>query len=569
MGIFDKKGIFETIKDVVGLSEEARQLRKVARLERQVADEPRNLEAWEQLRQCYEFLGKTDEHARCCLKIGNIYFAMQSYDIALTYYEIAESLFQFVNIPLLKQKTLAYLNCQRLDDAYRTARTVIEEYVRQDERSAALEFLRLLPSFGPFNTRWKRELGDLIPGREGKTGSLLRTSWRSIPKFVPALHSTPEEPLGELIVVEPNTQLTVSNFYSKLFDVGAQDESSVGKASDESAVQPLEAPVMTKLSGFRVLLIARDDNFKYKLSNLLTGLGATLLYAPSADTAKGFFSYELPSLVLVQMIPGDWQWYQIYTFVLGHCETEDIPVVCVSEFRDDTQFAQALDAGVADCWAWPLSPTEFASRVLKVYHASFDERGAITGSLAEISLPDLLQMLEGCRKTGVLVLKKGSSDFGSIYFSDGRAIDAKYKRWEGENAFYRLLKWVDGSFRFSPQLEVDRPENIRDTVQGMLMEAMKRLDEQEKLLPSLPPGNLVLCLRPFNSKTINLNPAYPRLMALFDGQRTMASCVEELDMDTEALELIISLYSRGLLCTAEELAHPLPELPTADDDDMS
>lgn len=562
MGIFDKN-IFEAIKDAVGLSEEAKQLRRAARLEQQVADEPRNLEAWEQLRQCYDLLGKTNEYARCCVKIGNIYFAMQNYDIALSYYEIAEPLFQFTNIPLLKQKTLAYLNCQRLDDAYRTARTVIEEYVKQDERGAALEFLRLLPSFGPFNTRWRRELGDLIPGKEGKTG-LLKTSWRSIPKFVPNLPDVPdvrEEKQGELLIVEPNPQLNLSSFYPKLFESDLQEPD---ESSPEAVVQP-EYPQTAKLSSLRVVLVASDNSFKSKLSSLLTGLGAVVLEASSVDTALSFFSYELPSLVLVQMSPEDWQWYQLYTFVLGHCETEDIPVVCVSEFRDDTQFAQALDAGVADCWVWPMSQTEFASRVLRVYHTSFDERSAITGNLTEISLPDLLQMLEGCRKTGVLVLKNGS-DFGSIYFSDGRAIDARYKRWDGEGAFYRLLKWVEGNFRFSPQLEIDRPENIRDTVQGMLMEAMKRMDEQEKLMPSLPPGDLVLHLRPFNSKTINLNPAYPRLMALFDGQRTVASCVEELEMDTEALELIVSLYGRGLLCTAEQLTRPLPELPPEDDD---
>ncbi len=567
MGIFDKKGIFETIKDVVGLSEEARQLRKAARLEQQVADEPRNLEAWEQLRQCYDFLGKTNEQARCCVKLGNIYFAMQSYDIALSYYELAEPLFQFANIPLLKQKTLAYLNCQRLDDAYRTARTVIEEYVRHDERNAALEFLRLLPSFGPCNTRWRRELGDLIPGKEGKTGSLLKTSWRSIPKFVPSLQAASEEKLGELVVVEPTAHLTASNFYSKLFEVESNAAPSVDETIPDT-VQALEAPPLTKLSGFRVLLAARNDNFRGKLSNLLTGLGAVVLEASSSDMAKSFFSYEFPSLVIVQMLPGDWEWYQIYTFVISHCETEDIPVICVSEFKDDTQFAQALDAGVSDCWTWPLSQKEFASRVLRIYHTSVDELSAIKGTLTEISLPDLLQMLEGCRKTGLLILKK-VSDFGVIYFNDGRAVDARYKRWEGENAFYRLLKWVDGNFRFSPQVEINRPENIKDTVQGMLMEAMKRLDEQEKLLPSLPAGDLVLYLRPFNSNTVNLNPAYPRLMALFDGQRTMASCVEELEMDIEALELIISLYGRGWLCTAEDLTRPLPEPPTEDDDSIN
>lgn len=561
MGVFDKKGIFESLKDAVGLSEEARLVRKAAKLEQQIVDEPRNLEVWEQLRQCYEALGQTQDQARCCFRIGNIYFSMQYYDTALRYYEMADSLFGEPNIPLLKQKALACINVQKLEDAYHTARTVIKEYVNRGERDAALGFLRLLPSLGPSNNKWRRELAELIPGNEGKTGSLvMRTSWRAIPKYVPQAvqqqAQVSESSSGELLFVEPKMPFMVSAFYSKLFE---SDLDEVVEEVEEDAAVSQEVALTTKLAGMKILVIVRDERFRNKLMPNLMGLGAEILEAVSTEVAKQFFSYELPSMVLVHTLPGDWEWYQIYTFVIGFCETEDIPVICLAETRDEQQMIQALDAGVADYWVWPLSRSELSSRLLRIYHRSSEESSGISGSLAEISLPDVLQLLEGCRKTGVLTVKCGS-EFGSFYFNDGRVVDARYKRWDGELAFYRLLKWTEGFFRFSPRPPIETPENITDSVQGMLMEAMRRMDEQEKLLPNLPPRELVLHLRPVNSRTTLLNPAYPRLMALIDGQKTVADCLEDLNMDPEAMELMINLYGRGVLCTVDQL----DQLPDAD-----
>src|SRR5687768_7149356 len=177
MGIFDKSGLFERLEHAVGFSEEARAQRKIERLQEMIAETPADVELWEALAQCYEIVDDKPELRNCYRKLGALYQSLQDFDVALGYLQRAESLMPGYHIPLLKQQLSIYFTCQRLEEAYAAARNIILAHIGAGDREAALNFLRLLPSFGPSNIKWRRELGELIPGKEGKTESLLRSTW--------------------------------------------------------------------------------------------------------------------------------------------------------------------------------------------------------------------------------------------------------------------------------------------------------------------------------------------------------------------------------------------------------
>jgi hypothetical protein len=84
---------------------------------------------------------------------------------------------------------------------------------------------------------------------------------------------------------------------------------------------------------------------------------------------------------------------------------------------------------------------------------------------------DLVQTFEIGRKTGYISSR--ASAVGTIYFKEGRVIDAELGRLKGENAFYRMLNSRTGEFdvQFSA---LDRPERIEVSTQGLLMEGMRR-----------------------------------------------------------------------------------------------
>src|SRR5882757_7565303 len=74
-----------------------------------------------------------------------------------------------------------------------------------------------------------------------------------------------------------------------------------------------------------------------------------------------------------------------------------------------------------------------------------EEAPRMSGSLEEIPLPDLLQLLGTSRKTGVLVLQTDSRE-GRIYLSEGKV---RFANIEGSDvralkAVYRMLDWHKG-----------------------------------------------------------------------------------------------------------------------------
>jgi CRP-like cAMP-binding protein len=103
----------------------------------------------------------------------------------------------------------------------------------------------------------------------------------------------------------------------------------------------------------------------------------------------------------------------------------------------------------------------------------------VLGKLSMISLPELSQTLNMNSRTGTLILYSGNSR-GEVYFDSGNIIDVLLDNTTGEEAFYALLAWPEGDFRFKPGDPGKERKILMDTM-GLLMEGLRRLDEKEKV----------------------------------------------------------------------------------------
>lgn len=147
--------------------------------------------------------------------------------------------------------------------------------------------------------------------------------------------------------------------------------------------------------------------------------------------------------------------------------------------RDDAQ--KAFELGVLDFVAKPAQPDVLVAKL----KAMLDQRSAssstakkvsgVSGSLREMGLPDLVQILSQSRKTGSLHLQNGK-DTGEVHFESGAVVDARYGKLTGADAFYALVKMQDGEFAFDPDFRPgDRVINLSS--EGLLLEGLRRLDE--------------------------------------------------------------------------------------------
>ena len=110
----------------------------------------------------------------------------------------------------------------------------------------------------------------------------------------------------------------------------------------------------------------------------------------------------------------------------------------------------------------------------------------LKGSLAELPLPDLIEMTSLGGKSGRLTLyDEEGAVCGELAFRDGRLVGAACGELGAEKAFYALLALKDGAFDFDPAAELD-DESCDLSTASLLMEGMRRLDELRRLRGKLP-----------------------------------------------------------------------------------
>ncbi len=103
----------------------------------------------------------------------------------------------------------------------------------------------------------------------------------------------------------------------------------------------------------------------------------------------------------------------------------------------------------------------------------------VSGSLKEMGLPDLVQVLTYGKKSGKLTIRSGSTG-GEIHFANGEIVHAEGAGATGNEAFYAFLAFKEGNFALDPAFVATGPRTIHDSGEGLLLEGMRRMDEAEK-----------------------------------------------------------------------------------------
>jgi tetratricopeptide (TPR) repeat protein len=208
---------------------------------------------------------------------------------------------------------------------------------------------------------------------------------------------------------------------------------------------------------------------------------------------------------------------------------------------------------------------------------------AIEGSLQDVGLADICQLLAMGRKTGCLSMTD-RSNFGYVYFDDGRVTyasvlnrpdrlgellvrngaitraqlsdameaqahergvrlgqilvrhgaltDEELRRWVSrqiEEAVYYLFTWDQGSFHFDPE---QRPEDdglmlVNIPAESLLLEGARRVDEWGLIEKKIPSFDLVFQVVKEPGEEDELTSQQRKILPLLDGERTLEDVVTE------------------------------------------
>src|SRR5262249_19448001 len=139
----------------------------------------------------------------------------------------------------------------------------------------------------------------------------------------------------------------------------------------------------------------------------------------------------------------------------------------------------------------PFNLDEVLARIEQLFRradAAEDLKGdanEIEGSLAQLSLPDLLQILGMNRRSGRLELTRETAR-GELHLSEGRILHARVGLVEGEKGLFRLLTWTEGTFSFKPGQPSTGRSRAGFGMDEILLEGMRQADETAHLVSILP-----------------------------------------------------------------------------------
>ena len=151
--------------------------------------------------------------------------------------------------------------------------------------------------------------------------------------------------------------------------------------------------------------------------------------------------------------------------------------VFLSKRAESDTVSRGFQLGAADYITKPASPDVVALKIRQVLDNNKRKRGGrgVSGSLEEMGLPDVVQILYHGRKSGKLSITSGGKR-GEILFSEGQIFNASFGGKEREDAFYDMISLSTGEFELDPNVRPDT-QVIQMNPESLLLEGMRRLDE--------------------------------------------------------------------------------------------
>jgi response regulator RpfG family c-di-GMP phosphodiesterase len=143
-----------------------------------------------------------------------------------------------------------------------------------------------------------------------------------------------------------------------------------------------------------------------------------------------------------------------------------------------THAQRAFELGATDYMTKPVSSDLLVAKLKQIIEREAIRGGparGVAGSLQEMGLPEMVQVLWYGRKTGSLKIRSGANS-GEIHFVAGAIFNALWANLRGEEAFFAMLSLNEGEFSLDPNFTAPQ-QVIQDSPEALLLEGMRRLDE--------------------------------------------------------------------------------------------
>jgi response regulator RpfG family c-di-GMP phosphodiesterase len=225
------------------------------------------------------------------------------------------------------------------------------------------------------------------------------------------------------------------------------------------------------------LLVDADAGETSVLEQKMVEQGFDVKIARSAEQARTMLSESKIDLVVSEIdLPGE-DGLALLAAARQESWGKDVAWVMHTKRQGRAEAQKAFEHGVIDFVSKPTAIDVLVAKLKARLDRSRAQKGqqGLSGSLAELGLPDLVTALSNGRKTGALKITSKALS-GEVQFLEGAVVNASAGAKRGSGAFYELLRLTEGQFMVDPSFK-PKERLITESTETLLLEGMRRMDE--------------------------------------------------------------------------------------------
>jgi CheY-like chemotaxis protein len=236
----------------------------------------------------------------------------------------------------------------------------------------------------------------------------------------------------------------------------------------------------TAPSAMHIVVADPDTRLLEQMSTALDEAGFTVATATTGMEALAACLRRTPDVVLLDRALPMFDGFGVLDQLAQDATLMTVPAIISS--CDPADAGPAFDRGARDFIVKPFAAVELIARARRLVTAvPASARVVLRGTLADITLPALLTLLEQERKTGRLVLTADHTAW--LDLSDGRIVGAgsSAPTADARTTLFSLLDWTRGAFELTAVSPPRHDSTLAMPITHLLLEHARLRDESSRV----------------------------------------------------------------------------------------
>ncbi len=238
----------------------------------------------------------------------------------------------------------------------------------------------------------------------------------------------------------------------------------------------------------RILIVDPDEDISPTLAPPLRARGCDVRVAANVDRAKQHMAEALPDTVVAHARLPIVSGLDFCRDLKSDPQTARIPFIVLFDRRQAQSEKRALHAGADEVFAKPVDLETFCIKLDRLMTVARDTRvaaeaeaglGGVSGPLEDMPFTDMIQVLVAGGKTMRILLCR-EAEAGEVVVADGEVVHAQLDETTGPDAFYRFMRWREGTFAIAHCPAAPPERTVRVPVMSLLMEGARLMDEAQE-----------------------------------------------------------------------------------------